>query len=391
MNRSDARAPARRIPGNALFFPVATAYSIFVLPASVFSMLGFTNAFPGLVSPAGHAHEMLFGFALAVVAGNQLGPRTPRALALALILWLGARATFLFLPGSPLDIAANIAFPALLALYLAPRLFGSAKKWRNQALPAVLTAICASAVALTLALLPPVVALTSQRVAMVAVALFALLLLFMGGRMIAPAVAGQFYRQGHDLAARVQPRIEGALIIVMALAVTALALDSRATAGGRALASDVAGAALIVAGLLAAFRLARWRVWALRGRPDLVCLAVGYAWLALGLVLLGSARAWAGTGPRGETLALHVITIGSLGTLTLNVMAMTRLLKVRRDPASTPLPLLGTLLLGAATVLRVVAGYVSDARLPLTIAALCWSAAFVLLLVLLLHPHRRPR
>lgn len=37
-------------------------------------MLGVTSAFPALASGTGRAHEMLFGFALAVVAGNQLGP-----------------------------------------------------------------------------------------------------------------------------------------------------------------------------------------------------------------------------------------------------------------------------------------------------------------------------
>ena len=99
---------------------------------------------------------------------------------------------------------------------------------------------------------------------------------------------------------------------------------------GRGLPSGVAGAALVAAGLLAALRIARWRLWALRGRPDLLCLAAGYAWLAVGLVLFGAAHS--GVAMAGQqALALHVITIGSLGTLTLNVMAMTRLLKLRRS------------------------------------------------------------
>jgi uncharacterized protein involved in response to NO len=383
------------VPAHALFFPAAAAYAVLVLPASVASMLGATSALPGLASPTGHAHELLFGFALAVVAGNQLGPRTPRTLALLLALWLIARATFLFLPHGSAAFAANVAFPALLAWHLAPRLFGSAKKWRNQALPLVLTAVCASAVAFGLALkwsAAMAAPLALHRVLMVAVALFALLLLFMGGRLNAPAVAGQLYRQGDHLAARVQPRIEGALIVVMVLATASLALEDTTPNGARWPAT-LGGSALIVAGLLAAFRMARWRLWALRGRPDLLCLAAGYAWLALGLVLLGGAVSGAGLAAGRRTLALHVITIGSLGTLTLNVMAMTRLLRARRSPASTRLPLFGTLLLGLATVLRVLAGYgAGDSRMLLVIASLCWSAAFALLLVLLLRfaPHARP-
>jgi uncharacterized protein involved in response to NO len=376
-------AAPRRTPGNVIFFPAAATYAIVVLPASVLSMFGITDGFPGLASPAGHAHEMLFGFALAVVAGNQLGPKTRRALALLFAFWLLARAAFVFLPNSVIAVSANIAFPALLAWHIAPRLFGSAKKWRNQALPAVLTAICASAAAFSFATRTSF-AVSEQRLVLVAVALFALLLLFMGGRLIAPTVAGQFHRQGHNLAARVQPRIEGVLIIVMALAIAALVLDGYTAPNGRELPPAVAGAALVVAGLLAALRIARWRLWALRGRPDLLCLAAGYAWLALGLVLFGASHGGFVMAAH-ETLALHVITIGSLGTLTLNVMAMTRLLKLRRSPASTRLPLFGTLLLAIATLLRVLAGYEADPRLLLLIAALCWSAAFSLLLVLLLN------
>jgi uncharacterized protein involved in response to NO len=47
-----------------------------------------------------------------------------------------------------------------------------------------------------------------RAIPVVAVVLFAMLMVFMGGRIIAPVVAGQFYRQGHKLDARVQPRIE---------------------------------------------------------------------------------------------------------------------------------------------------------------------------------------
>jgi uncharacterized protein involved in response to NO len=380
-----ARATAttsRRIPGNAIFFPAATAYAIVVLPLSVLSMLGSMDAFAGLATPAGHAHEMLFGFALAVVAGNQLGPRTPRALSLLFATWLAARVTFLFLPHTLLAAAANVTFPTLLAWHVAPRLFTSAKKWRNQALPAVVTAICASAIVFPLTLARAIEPLAARRLLLVAIALFSLLLLFMGGRLIAPAVAGAFYRQGENLAARVQPRIEGALIILMALAALTLALEDALR-----LPSGIAALALAAAGLLAAVRMARWRLWRLRGRPDLLCLAAGYGWLALGLLLFGAAHAGFASETPGQTVALHVITIGSLGTLTLNVMAMTRLLKARQSPAGTPLPVMATLLLAAATILRVLAGYpISDARALLVAASFGWSAAFVWLLAVLLRP-----
>ena len=363
--------PSRRlVAGHVFFFPAATAYAIFVLPASVLALTGHTRAFPALASPAGHAHEMLFGFALAVVAGNQLGPmRTPR-LAFLFGLWAIARATFLYAPQSIAASATNIAFATLLAAQLAPRLLKAAKKLRNQALPIVLIAICGSSIAFQIA------ARADYTILVMAVLFFALLLLFMGGRLIAPAVAGQFYRQGGKLDARVQPRIESALIVLMTLAVTTAAFEDRP------LAAATAGMATLAAGLLAAVRLLRWRLWALRGRRDLLCLAAGYGWLAIGLMLFGAALAEG----RQQTTALHVIMVGGLGTLTLNVMAMTWALRARQNPERAFLPVWGTILIAAATLARGLAGLGVYATQALLLAAsFCWSGAFALLLIRLIR------
>ena len=367
--------PSPRIAGNAVFFPVATAYAILVVPASVFAMLGLANTLPALTSAMGHAHEMLFGFALAVVAGNQLGPMPMPRLALLAGLWVLARATFLTAPQGMTAAAANIAFAALLAAHLAPRLLGAAKKLRNQALPLVLTAICASSIAFQIA---PHAGFASagHTILTVAVLLFALLMLFMGGRLIAPTVAGQFYRQGGKLDARVQPRIEGGLLVATAVAAAASVFASQP------LFVTLAAAATAVAGVLSAVRLLRWRLWALRGRPDLLCLAAGYGWLAIGLLLYGAALA-AG---RYQTAALHVITVGALGTLTLNVMAMTWTLKARQDPSGASAPVWATILIGAAALARVAASLgVYDPLVLLQLASLGWSSAFALLLVLLVR------
>lgn len=365
----------RRFAGNVVFFPLATIHAIFILPASVFAMLAPTQAFPALASSTGHAHEMLFGFALAVVVGNQLGATSLARLALIAGLWVIARATFLWAPQGMWAATANIAFAALLATQLAPRLLSAAKKWRNQALPLVLVAICICNIAFELAR-PAGFAAAEHTILDVTVLLFALLLLFMGGRVIAPAVAGQFYQQGGNLEARVQPRIEGGLIIAMAVAVAALLL-----ANWRPFAL-VAAAATAIAGALTALRLWRWRLWALQGRPDLLCLAAGYGWLALGLCLYGAALA-AG---RYETAALHLMTVGALGTLTLNVMATMWTLKARQDPSRARLRVWATVLVGAATLARVLAGLgAKDAQVLFAIAPVLWSSAFVLLLALLVR------
>ena len=367
--------PRRLVAGDTVFFPMATAYAIFVLPVSVFALLGLTGALPALASTTGHAHEMLFGFALAVVAGNQLGPMTMPNLALLAGLWVIARVTFLSAPQSMTAAATNIAFAALLAAHLAPRLFWAAKKLRNRALPLVLTAICGSSIAFQLA---PHAGFASAAhiILAVAVLLFALLMLFMGGRFIAPMVAGQFYRQGGKLDARVQPRIEGGLLFAMAVAAAASVFT------GEPPFIMLTAAATAVAGALAAVRLLRWRLWVLRSRPDLLCLAAGYGWLAIGLLLYGAALA-AG---RYQTAALHIITVGALGTLTLNVMVMTWTLKARQDPARARAPVWATLLVAAAALARALASLgVYDPLMLLRLAALCWSGAFALLLIRLIR------
>lgn len=351
---------AGRVAGNVFFFPAATLYAIFIVPASVLAMLGRIDLPGALATPAGHAHEMLFGFALAVVAGNQIGPIALPRLALLAALWLAARIAFMTAPQGMVAAAANVAFAALLASLIAPRLFGAAKKLRNQALPLVLTAICASGIAFQLA--------DRNTALSLAPLLYALLMLFMGGRLIAPMVAGQFTRQGIGHEARVQPRIEGALLLAMAIAAVAAAF-------GMLMLTAVAVAA---AGMLATVRLLRWRLWALRRRPDLLCLAAGYAWLGLGLMAYGAALA-AG---RYQTAALHMITIGALGTLTLNVMAMSWTLKARQDPARATVPVWATLLIAAAVLARVLAGSgIGDPAELLLLASLCWSSAFGLLLI----------
>jgi uncharacterized protein involved in response to NO len=353
-------APARiRATGSTLFFPAAALHAAVVLPWSVFAMAGHVPGPARLATAAGHAHEMLLGFALAVVAGHQLAPLAPRRLHLLFGLWLAARIAFIALPLG-VALAFDAMFAVALGAHLTPRLFRSAKKWRNQALPAILAALCAAAVALDVAVyvqgrVPP------RAIAVAIVLLLATLMLFMGGRIVAPAAAGQRYRQGGALDARVQPRLEAALVLLMA---TALATLPFATL------EPVARTASAAAGAVALVRLARWQLWACRGRPDLACLGAGYAWIAVGLFALGA------TGFGGAATALHVLTVGALGTLTLNVMVATLLRRAKRDPARAHVLVVGTGLIAAGSVARVAAGSGGDPVPLWLVAAACWSGAF---------------
>ncbi len=362
--------PRARIAPHVLFFPAAALYGAVVLPWSVLAMTGAVAGPASLATPFGHAHELLLGYALAVVAGNQLPPMSSTRALVLFGVWVAARLAFVTSRG-PVALALDMAFALALAMHATPRLFRAAKKLRNQALPAVITALCVGAVAYDVALSIGGVA-TLRTLLTAIVLLLAALMLFMGGRIIAPAAAGQRYRQGELLVARVQPTIEGLLLAIMAVAVVLAMLPDY---------DLVLRIACAAAGALALVRLLRWRLWACKGRPDLVSLGAGYAWLASGLLAVG-----ASTPGNMRTAALHLITIGALGTLTLNVMANTLLLKARRPPAMEWIPSLATALIGVATVLRVAAAFGSSHAVDLLVlAAACWSGGFVIALWLVLR------
>lgn len=337
-----------------LFFPVAAAYGALIPLLSLAAMTGVLPGIPALATSLGHAHEMLFGYALAVVTGYVTGPLPRWRLWGMLCLWLLARGLYLGAHETAASGVANALFALLLAVQAAPRFATRARKWRNQALAPLLVALAAMGVVTEV--LHHLNTADGQRVAVLeAILMLSLLMLFMGGRIIAPAAAGQIQRQGGELEARVQPRLEAVLILAMTAAVILTPwLPALAAAG------------LLVASLAAAVRLWRWRLWSCRRRPDLWGLGVGYAWLAAGLLLL------AGGVPGGlnPMAGIHAITVGALGTLTLGVMTRTRLQWAKRDPARSKVILLGSLLVSAAAVLRLLA------TLPgLAAPALLWGAA----------------
>jgi uncharacterized protein involved in response to NO len=168
------------VAAERLFFPAAATYGALVVPLSVHGMLSGNPALPGLAGITGHAHELLFGYALAVVAGFLVTRTSQARLAWLFGAWVAARVAFLALPGSSWSLAADVAFAALLATFAAPQFLKGAKKLRNKAFAPLLIALCLAVPAFQLGLLTGhgwLQFLALQE----AVLLFALLMLFMGG------------------------------------------------------------------------------------------------------------------------------------------------------------------------------------------------------------------
>ncbi len=250
-----------------------------------------------------------------------------------------------------------------------PRFLGAAKKWRNQSVAPVVAGL-----SLLSAIASGGFGAGFDRLMLEeALLLLATLMFFMGGRIIAPAIAGYAQSRGWRLDARVQPQIEGAVLILLGLALLLNLLPWP-------LIRHLTGAVLVAAAVLTTIRLLRWQPWRC-ARPELLTLLLGYAWLAIGLLLLGLGTLL----PALQLNAtLHALTVGALGSLTFAVMARTRLIYRFRDPAAQPWIQGGALLISLAALVRVLPAVLSQPHPAwLLLAAGCWSLAFMALTLLL--------
>lgn len=364
-----------RIPfAGIYFFPVASAYAALALPWFVFIQLTGSGHVPGLATATGHAHEMLFGFALAVVAGYTLGPQPRRLLLILLILWAAARISFLAAPASIAALFFNSMFVGVLGYQVVPR-FRAAKKWRNKAVGPIIAGLCAMVVLYHAVQATENVGL-QYGLLFESVLLLSSLMFFMGGRMLAPGVAGHLTKKGLTLEARVQPQIEGAVLVLLGLTLTLNLF-------GATWSHRLTGILLILAGTLTLVRLLRWQLWHCGERRDLLFLALGYAWLAGGWLLMGMSQLFDFLPLR---VSIHAITVGALGTLTLTVMARSRLQRIHVDPNTVPILYIAVALLSVAALLRVASGGWISPTLAYGYSAGCWFVAYCILLVILLRP-----
>ena len=378
------QASAKKHPAFTLFFPLAALLASIAVPLSIWATLSGSGWPPGLVG-AGHGHELIFGFALALIAGYTLGPQPRKLLYPLLALWLAARLAHLLLPDSWLALLLPAAFALALAWHVVPR-FSAAKQWRNRITAPLILTLCLLpmlwlALLLTWRYWPGLargIPLDISRLMHAGVLCLLLLMSFIGGRLIAPAAAITLEKRGVELKARLQPRMEAALIVLLGLAITALLLpwpDPAFNYRG-------AGLCLIAGGLVLAVRGLRWQLWRCAERPDLLAFGVGYAWLALGSIASG--YAFIQLAP--ATPALHLITVGGLGTLSTSVMLRLYFQRTRKTPPPTAWVTAITVLIGIASVARFLCGPTPFAQpLLLSLSAACWSLAYLLLAIKMLR------
>ena len=324
---------------------------------------------PG-ADPLWHAHEMLFGYAFAVIAGFLLtavrawtGMPTPNGAALAAMaaLWLGARVLALF--SLPAAAAADAVFALAVAWGIGRPLIAS----RNRNWFFIVLVLALGAASIAFQALP--------RVALaIGLDLVLLVMVVMAGRVIPGFTNSAIPGAG----ARRITALETACLASVVLLLAFNFLDSK----------NSAPVALAAAGLHAA-RLALWAPWKTRGRPILWILHLSYAWIVVHLALRGLAA----FDLAPAALAAHALTVGAIGGLTLGMMTRTARGHTARPLTAGRAEIAAYLLVQGATIARVLLPLALPSAYAAAIAlsAVLWSAAFSVFVIAFLPILTRPR
>ncbi len=319
-----------------------------------------------------HAHEMLFGFAVAVIIGFLLtagkawtGLATPRGpfLGALALLWVGARITAVSGP-YPLYALLDLILLPLVAVLLGVLLL-RAKNYRNLPLVLILTLLSCVNLAFHLSVMG-VVSLPPLRVLHASLALVVMIACIMAGRVV-PAFT---MAATPGLKLRARPMLEQATLVSTALG---LLLWVLAPAAGL-----LTMGVLLLAAALHIARQALWCPWVSRSRPILWILHVSYAWLAIGFALLALAQMGLVTVSAG----VHALGIGVTGGLIIGMITRTARGHTGRTLRASTTEVVAYGLVMLTAVLRVLLPLAAPQWfLPaLVAAALAWCLAFALYL-----------
>ncbi|NNE80706.1 MAG: NnrS family protein [Silicimonas sp.] len=322
-----------------------------------------------------HANAFLVGYLGAILSGflltavpNWTGglPVVGWRLAFLAFLWVAGRLAMLVSEGWPVWLAALLDLASLIALFLfLGREIIVGRNWKNLIVLAILGCVIAGGAMLHLDNARGVATaegigfrfLLGAGIMMISV---------IGGRIVPSFTRNWLVKNGKE--ARPAPPMQAfdkVALIGLAVAILLWVFDVRPVAFG----------ALIVAGILHAFRLARWKGAQTLSEPLVWVLHLGYGLVPLGAILLGAAEL---SGNPGQIVAaLHIWMAGAIGLMTLAVMTRATLghtgqaLRAGQGTVAVYLALL------ASVALRAFAGISpGDPHLLYMLSGLFWIAAF---------------
>lgn len=371
--QSGAQGPVFFSYGFRPFFLGAALFAGLAVPAWV-AMFAGTGGPNVLYAPREwHVHEMVFGFLPAVITGFLLTaipnwtdrpPVMGAPLIWLSLLWVGGRLVIAVSLLPPFVTATiDAAFLIVMAGYVWREL-STAGSWAHAPVGVVISLYAGANILFHLLALSGAESDLAMRMAL---SLLMVLLTFIGGRL-----TPNFTRE--YLAEHRMPQRPGASsrFDVPSLALTGVG----AVAWTIQPETMATGWILLAAGLANLGRLLHWCGWLTWREPLVLMLHVGYGWLAISLIVLGGAGLGVGL---PTTEALHALTTGSVGAMTLAVMTRASLGHTGRPRHAGPLTVCMYLLVNLGALLRVFGPTTGlPVNLVLGAAAVCWSGAYLL-------------
>ncbi|MBX3307527.1 MAG: NnrS family protein [Nitrospira sp.] len=361
-------------------------FRLFFLGAAVFAglmVLVWVAVFAGLVQgeflyPARewHVHEMLFGYLPALIAGFLLTampnwtdrmPLRGTPLLLLFLLWLAAR-LLVTVPavGGPLTVGIDGAFLVILAAYVWREII-AAGAWDRVPIGVLVSFFAGANMLFHLSALQGRPTDVPERLAL---SVMTVMLTVIGGRLTPTFTREFFITEKFPRPPEVFSRVDGgAILLVLVGAISWIAQPE----------SQWTGFLLIGCGVASLVRLIRWKGWLTWPEPLVLILHVGYGWVGLFLLALGGSILGFGLSTAN---AVHVLTSGAMGTMTLAVMTRASLGHTGRPRHADRLTVAMYLLVNAGALFRIFASNVGTPTVlthtMLGLSALGWSGAYLL-------------
>ncbi|WP_395714060.1 NnrS family protein [Reyranella sp.] len=319
-----------------------------------------------------HAHEMLFGYVAAVIAGflltaipNWTGRLPLQGLPLVVLVatWLSGRVA--------VDLSAKIgwlsaavvdvAFLVLMAGALSREIVVG-KNWRNLKVVGVIAFLAIANIAFHLEAHFTGGAIYSTRFG---IGLVIFLIMAVGGRIVPSFTRNWLMRREAGRLPAPFDRLDAGFMVVSALALVFWALEPEGL---------LTAIALVTGAVVNALRLARWAGERTIADRLVLILHVGFAFVAIGFAL----SAFAALGLAPPSAGIHAWTTGAIGLMTLAVMSRASLGHAGRALTAAPSLQAIYAMAAVAAITRIAAALLPEAGgILLHLAAFAWAIAFL--------------
>ena len=379
-----AGAAAGESPGAALFtygfrpfFLFGSLYSAILMVLWMlwwWGSLGPPTAFP---PTAWHAHEFLFGYVPAIVAGflttavpgwTGRPPAAGRILIGLFGIWAAGRlaVNLSAVVGYPLAVGLSTAFPAVVAGVVGREIIAG-RNLRNLKVVVLLALFAVSEAVYAWEVWRDGSSTIGGRMAIASVLL---LLTLVAGRIVPAFTANWLKTRGERVMPAPLARYDSFTVGIGALGLVCWIGD------GQIVPADVTGAILLLSAGLHLLRQLRWRPHRVMADPLVAVLHGAYLFVPVGFGLAGIAEI--GGLEAAYRAAVHAWTVGAFGTMTLAVMTRASLGHTGRPLRASRATVALYLLVSLAAVARIAAA-LSPTWSPMlsVLAGIAWIAAFL--------------